>query len=375
MFSQIIHFIKYNNLTVLIVLAVFVAGGGAFAATEAGQAVIGQAETRLEGADNTVLLATDLEKFDMDFTIERIEADDRYYYVVYTYLDIVKENNAWQYQLREKTRKVTLGLKDDLGKYLAEELKEEYEARAKTLKAEKEKALAAGEEKRIEITAYGGLIGRTLDLAGRIFPGYEPVKTRIVPSPEPLALSNPLRPSGVPPSEGTSAADNLTDIYLDYIEANDPDRDGVFGAIDNCPFVYNPDQADSDGDGAGDACQTMTVPGPAAEGGEEEGSGAASEEAATTTPEAAGSGETAEDTPAGETAGGEEAAESDTESGETPAESDAGTGEEAADGSGGTAEEPAPEAEAPADEPDVEPASDPDAGPETEPDVEIVELP
>jgi hypothetical protein len=35
---------------------------------------------------------------------------------------------------------------------------------------------------------------------------------------------------------------------------DDPDNDGLCSRIDNCPFVYNPDQLDSDGDGIGDAC-------------------------------------------------------------------------------------------------------------------------
>lgn len=36
----------------------------------------------------------------------------------------------------------------------------------------------------------------------------------------------------------------------------DPDLDGVFWPSDNCPFGYNPDQADCDGDGAGDTCDS-----------------------------------------------------------------------------------------------------------------------
>ena len=35
----------------------------------------------------------------------------------------------------------------------------------------------------------------------------------------------------------------------------DWDGDGVADALDNCPYLSNPDQADSDGDGQGDACQ------------------------------------------------------------------------------------------------------------------------
>jgi hypothetical protein len=34
----------------------------------------------------------------------------------------------------------------------------------------------------------------------------------------------------------------------------DYDRDGVSNATDNCPLLSNPDQADKDGDGIGDAC-------------------------------------------------------------------------------------------------------------------------
>ena len=48
---------------------------------------------------------------------------------------------------------------------------------------------------------------------------------------------------GAPPGDGSAAG----------ADPDDPDGDGV-KANDNCPTVANPDQADSDGDGVGDAC-------------------------------------------------------------------------------------------------------------------------
>jgi hypothetical protein len=34
----------------------------------------------------------------------------------------------------------------------------------------------------------------------------------------------------------------------------DPDKDGIINAVDNCPSVPNPDQADLDADGVGNVC-------------------------------------------------------------------------------------------------------------------------
>ncbi len=59
-------------------------------------------------------------------------------------------------------------------------------------------------------------------------------------------------------------ADDAGDLGLDtlWIGRKDTDGDGVFDAEDNCGAVENADQADSDGDSEGDACEAS--PGPVA---------------------------------------------------------------------------------------------------------------
>jgi hypothetical protein len=39
---------------------------------------------------------------------------------------------------------------------------------------------------------------------------------------------------------------------------NDADSDGIFDPFDNCPNTFNPDQADGDGDGAGNSCDLFS---------------------------------------------------------------------------------------------------------------------
>jgi len=254
MFKKLINFIKYNNAMVLILAIIFIVGTGVFAQTDAGQALIGEKQTNIEGVDNTLLLEADLDVFNMDFKIEKIEQDEKYYYVIYTYLDLVNTGDAWDYQLMEKTRKVSKKADVDLGEYLAEELSEEYLARIKQLKNEQDEALDTGEEVRQEVTEYSGLIGQTLEAASKVFSGYEPVKKRPLPSPSipPTVLMG----AGTEDTEAVPA-DNLTDVYFNYVIENDPDEDNVFGILDNCPDDANPDQLDADEDGIGDVCDPI----------------------------------------------------------------------------------------------------------------------
>jgi parallel beta-helix repeat protein len=45
-----------------------------------------------------------------------------------------------------------------------------------------------------------------------------------------------------------------TSITIDVSSVQDSDGDGVEDDVDNCPLIYNPDQADVDNDGSGNAC-------------------------------------------------------------------------------------------------------------------------
>jgi len=214
MLAKIIHFIKYNNATVIILAIILILGGGALAA---GPETIGQKQTSVQGIDNTLLLAADLDNFNMDFKIEKIEQDEQYYYVIYSYLDLVVLTNAWQYQLNSKMQKISRKLKQDLGEYLVGFLVKHQEARTRQLKQEKHLAELSGAQTRTEVTEYSGLIGKTLNLASKAFPDYEPVKTRQLPAPENFNLPT----SSTSLSEGGQAqADNLTQVYNNYLAAH-----------------------------------------------------------------------------------------------------------------------------------------------------------
>ncbi len=55
-------------------------------------------------------------------------------------------------------------------------------------------------------------------------------------------------------SSGILHIDNLNIVYEINDSLSDTDGDGYLNFEDNCPAVWNPDQADMDGDGIGDAC-------------------------------------------------------------------------------------------------------------------------
>src|SRR5206468_988665 len=95
------------------------------------------------------------------------------------------------------------------------------------------------------------------------------------------ACSNPAAADGTSCSDGNACtqadtcqagacvgANPVTCTASDHCQAGvcrsvDGDHDGVPDCADNCPTVANPGQADTDGNGTGDACQPQVAPGAA----------------------------------------------------------------------------------------------------------------
>ena len=59
---------------------------------------------------------------------------------------------------------------------------------------------------------------------------------------------------GKPEIPNNGKDDDCSPTTPDTDDGTDLDADGIRASVDNCPFVYNPNQADVDKDGVGDEC-------------------------------------------------------------------------------------------------------------------------
>lgn len=91
-------------------------------------------------------------------------------------------------------------------------------------------------------------------------PKSKDTKTNSVPLPEPTPVCSP-QPTPLSETERNNPLRERKgeDILNSGLGTPDWDCDGICNIADNCIFVYNPDQKDSDGDGKGDACNPRFV--------------------------------------------------------------------------------------------------------------------
>ena len=195
MLKKIKQFIKssdrkfsYTTMAAVIIAVAFIAVASVMAANEDVKKIIGEEIVEKSGVDNTVLLATDLENFDLKMEITGAMEDSESfedsesgksgnYYISYQYNTLAIKDNVWQEVLRQEKMTVSKASLDgrDLGLYLMEELGEVIDYQLAFLKEVQEKEEEKGVTVVLEKTEYTGLIGLVFNTKTKELPGYEPV--------------------------------------------------------------------------------------------------------------------------------------------------------------------------------------------------------
>ncbi|MGP8322151.1 MAG: hypothetical protein ACT6FE_07525 [Methanosarcinaceae archaeon] len=196
-FQKIANFIKYHNAFTISLLLVFLFSGVIFASDTARDAVIGEKIITKSGIDNTELLDTKLDNFDLQMTIIGIEEDDKKYYIEYTFNTLGIQNNIWQKIVSQPILTIykdTLGDNNDLGLYITEKFSQIADYQISYLKEVQEAEIEKGKQQIVETTEYTGLyqslIGKILDVKEKVLPGYEPVV--VAPVIEPVFVPAPV---------------------------------------------------------------------------------------------------------------------------------------------------------------------------------------
>ncbi|MCK4891250.1 MAG: hypothetical protein KAS78_01145, partial [Candidatus Pacebacteria bacterium] len=212
MFKKIINFIKYSNVFTIVALIAFVAIASAVASNDSiKKNIIGEEVVETQGVDNTLLLAEDLDNFDLEMKIIGVAEDSESsddlksinlgnYYVDYQYKTLAIQDDVWQAVLKEKhlvvSKEELQG--EDLGLHVSEELGEIIDYEISFLKEVQENEKEKGQTLVQETTKYTGLIGLVLDTKTKELPGYEPVV-----KPSAVEVNNNLQDSSTQSMEPT----------------------------------------------------------------------------------------------------------------------------------------------------------------------------
>ena len=216
MLKKIINFIKYSNVFTIAAIVVFAAIATAVASNEnIKKNVIGEKIVTENGIDNSVILAADLENFDLKMKILDVREDEDNYYLAYQFQTMGIQENIWQIVLRQKELKISKKAlaEQDLGLYVAEELGEVIDCELAYLKEIQENENKKGDNRIVQETKYKGLLGLIISTKTKELP---PEYELVVKSPVIEQQNGSTQENGANEDEGdVPIKETPNDDYLD----------------------------------------------------------------------------------------------------------------------------------------------------------------
>lgn len=197
MWKRIAHFVQYHNFFTIAVMMLFVGASASFAASPALQQSVLNKTQMVRSVDNSFVINTNFDTYDLGLKILSVTEDADMYYVSYSYSNITVQDYAWQPVPMTDSMKVSKKelAGRDLGLYVADQLGQVIDNQVAYLKQVQVKEKTNGLTQKVIATEYTGLIGQYLGTDEKTFDGYTPVK----PPPPPEAIAE------VPDTSGTAA--------------------------------------------------------------------------------------------------------------------------------------------------------------------------
>jgi hypothetical protein len=197
--KKIISFLSFHNAVPLAAVVLTMGAGITFAATNP-EAIL-SAQEKVIAIDNTYIASLDLDAYTPQAQVTAVTEDTDNYYVAYSFSTVALEDSTWRDVTKSEIltiSKTELGLSQDLGVYVTQQLKEKIDQEIAYLKKVQEFERKSVTQKQIA-TAYGGLIGKLLDSKTETLPGYSPVVEAPELQVEPAATAAVSEPDVVPP--------------------------------------------------------------------------------------------------------------------------------------------------------------------------------
>ncbi|MDO8552007.1 MAG: hypothetical protein Q7S01_00580 [bacterium] len=207
MMKKIIHFIQYHNFFTIAVMVVFMGASVSFAASsDVRQSVLAQTEVA-RSVDNSYIVNTDFDSYDMGLKIQSVTEDADNYYVGYAYDNVTVVDYVWQPVSTAESMKVSKKELSgrDLGLYVAGQLGQIIDQQLAYLKEVQKKEKKNGATQKVLATEYSGLVGQFLSTEEKTFDGYAPVVT------EPIAQQQE-QVASVAESQDAQDADPLNTV-------------------------------------------------------------------------------------------------------------------------------------------------------------------